>query len=116
MKRLIVIIKIFLFSSFGFGHPSEGHLSNLHERPEYEFSYNTFLSPQIIVLIIDNQDTTSANQNCIITYQDFAKCLNVYAYFAYHNCYGHLVSASLPILPGLPLLYFRKDKSWQFPG
>jgi hypothetical protein len=37
MKRLIVFIKILLFSSVGFGCPSAILLSNNHEKPAYEF-------------------------------------------------------------------------------
>ena len=81
MKRLIVIIKILLFSIVGFGHPSGGLISNFHERSINEFSYNTLMSPQTIKTIIDYHDTTITNQNCILTYQVFTKYLNTCSIF-----------------------------------
>jgi hypothetical protein len=81
MKRLIVIIKILLFSSVGFGHPSVDLLSIFHKKPAYESSKSAFLSPQIIKAISGNPNFTISNRNYILTYQSFTHYLNAYPIF-----------------------------------
>ena len=60
MKRLFVIIKILLFTSVGFGYPSVGLISNIHERTQ-----SMIFPEQIVMMKVNDSDITQNYQDSI---------------------------------------------------